>query len=119
MKIQGGTELKQSYTMERSGNLEIGKGNRALQEKGENAEKQAIIPIDEEKVRDVTKSLNNFMDAIMKNLHFEVHKDSGQMMVQVVDAETTKVIKTIPPEELLDLAARIDKMVGLFLDRKV
>jgi flagellar protein FlaG len=40
-------------------------------------------------------------------------------MTQIIDIKTEEVIKEMPPEEMLDLAAKIHKMVGLILDEKV
>ena len=40
-------------------------------------------------------------------------------MVQVIDVNTEEVIKELPPEEMLDLKARIHEMVGILIDEKV
>jgi len=40
-------------------------------------------------------------------------------MVQIVDLKTQEVIKELPPEEMLDLEAKIHEMVGLLIDEKV
>ena len=40
-------------------------------------------------------------------------------MVRVVDKETEKLIREIPPEEFLNLAAKLDEMVGIIFDKKV
>ena len=47
------------------------------------------------------------------DLQFSVHEDSGEIMVTVREESTGEVIREIPPSEMLDLAARIDEMVGL------
>jgi flagellar protein FlaG len=39
-------------------------------------------------------------------------------MVTVVDESTGKVVREIPSQELLDLAAKIDEMVGMIFDQK-
>jgi len=41
------------------------------------------------------------------------------MMVKVVDLNTDEVIKELPPEEMLDLQARIHEMVGILIDETV
>jgi len=63
----------------------------------------------------VQKSLN-----IMHNvdLRFSVHEASGQVMVTVTDESSGKVIREIPPLEILQLAAKLDEMVGMIFDKK-
>jgi len=51
------------------------------------------------------------------NLNFSVHEASGQIMVSVVDKETGDVIREIPSEALLDLAAKLQEAVGLIFDK--
>ncbi len=52
-------------------------------------------------------------------LSFTFHKETKSLVVKVIDPDTNKVIREIPPEELLDLAARIQEMLGLLIDKKV
>jgi hypothetical protein len=37
----------------------------------------------------------------------------------VIDSETSEVIKEIPPEKILDMIAKIEKMIGLIIDEKI
>jgi flagellar protein FlaG len=53
------------------------------------------------------------------NLRFSVHHASGQVMVAVTDEDTGKIIREIPSREMLDLSAKIDKMMGLIFDQKL
>ena len=77
--------------------------------------KRENLPDPEELVADVQKNLN-----IMHNvdLQFSVHKSSGQMMITVIDESTGKVVREIPSSEILELAARMDEMVGMIFDKK-
>jgi len=58
---------------------------------------------------------------IMHNvsLQFSVHEATGRTMVNVTEQETGKLIRQIPPEQVLDLAAKIDEMIGILFDKKV
>lgn len=77
--------------------------------------KRLDLPDLEELAADVLKNLN-----IMHNvdLQFSVHKASGKMMVTVVDESSGKVVREIPSREILELAARMDEMVGMIFDKK-
>ena len=52
------------------------------------------------------------------DLQFSVHKASGQMMVVVREESTGKVIREIPPKEVLNLAAKFDELAGMLLNKK-
>jgi flagellar protein FlaG len=52
------------------------------------------------------------------NLQFSVNKDSGRIMVTVTDETTGKVIREIPPEEIVRFAEKFDEMVGMIFDKK-
>ena len=77
--------------------------------------KRENLPNLEEMAADVQKNLN-----IMHNvdLRFSVHKASGQIMVTVIDESTGKVVREIPQSEILELAAKMDEMVGMIFDKK-
>ena len=69
----------------------------------------------EEKIDD----MNNIMETLEEQLSFELHEKTDRIMTQVVNIKTKEVIKEMPPEEMLDLAAKIHEMVGLLIDEKV
>ncbi|MGM0445230.1 MAG: flagellar protein FlaG [Bacillota bacterium] len=69
----------------------------------------------EEKIED----MNKITETLEENLSFKLHDETERIMVQVVNVKTKEVVKEMPPEEMLDLAAKIHKMVGLLIDEKV
>ncbi len=64
---------------------------------------------------DVQKNMNIIHNV---DLHFSVNKDSGRIMVTVTDETTGKVIREIPPSELVKFADKFDEMVGMIFDQK-
>jgi flagellar protein FlaG len=68
-----------------------------------------------------------FMDAVNQDmqamhqvgLEFSVHKKTGETVVKVVDTNTGKLIRQIPPQEMLDLADKLEDMMGILFDKKV
>ena len=58
---------------------------------------------------------------MMRNvgIQFSVHEPTGRTIIRVVDKETEDLIREIPPEEFLDLAAKLDEMIGILFDKKV
>ena len=57
--------------------------------------------------------------AFNKKLRFEVNEELDQVVVKVIDPETDKVIKELPPEELQRLHLKIKEMIGLLFDETV
>lgn len=70
-------------------------------------------------VEDITDGLNDFMASMNTDIKFLLHQKMGELMVQVVDTKTHKVLRQSPPKELLDSIARIKEFVGLLLDKKI
>ena len=52
-------------------------------------------------------------------LSFAQHEDTGRTMVKVMDKENNQLIRQIPAEDVLDMAAKMDEMIGLLFDEKV
>jgi flagellar protein FlaG len=77
--------------------------------------KRENLPDLEELAADVQKKLNIMHDV---DLRFSVHKPSGRMMVTVIDESTGKVVREIPSSEILELAAKMDEMIGILFDEK-
>ena len=65
------------------------------------------------------EELNKATYIVDKRLRFSIHEESERMQVFVIDNKTQEVIKEIPPEEFLNIVARIQEMVGLLLDERV
>jgi flagellar protein FlaG len=57
--------------------------------------------------------------AFNRRLKFEVDHESHEVTVKVIDGETDKVIKVLPPEELQRLHDSIKETIGFLFDEKV
>lgn len=60
------------------------------------------------------KNLQNQSSA----LEFTVDHDLGRIIVRLVDTRTKEVIRQYPPEEVLEIARQMDKLVGKLLKEK-
>jgi flagellar protein FlaG len=52
-------------------------------------------------------------------LKFIIDHESNEILIKVIDNETDKVIKVLPPEELQRLHSRIRETFGVLFDRMV
>jgi flagellar protein FlaG len=57
--------------------------------------------------------------AFNKRLQYVVNHESNQITVKVIDANTDKVIKVLPPEELQRLADTNIEMIGSLLNEQM
>ncbi len=70
-------------------------------------------------IMDMVASVRENLSAMNKvGLQFAVHESSGRMKVTVIDEDTGKVIREIPSDEVLNLAAKLDEMIGMIFDQK-
>jgi len=74
-------------------------------------EAQSVSVVDEAKVakesddlKQAVIQLNDFVQTVQRNLQFSIDKESGTMVVKVIDAKSEKVIRQMPSEETLKLA---------------
>ena len=48
-----------------------------------------------------------------------MHDETGRTMIKIMDKATEKLIREIPSEDVLNLAAKIEEMIGILFDREV
>ena len=52
-------------------------------------------------------------------LRFFVHEPTGRTVVKVIDKETKEMVREIPAEEILNLATKLDEMMGMIFNKTV
>ncbi len=72
----------------------------------------------QEQVKPTTEALNNFLEFMSADIRFKIHEKSQRLFVQLVSEKDQRVLRQYPPEEFLDMVARIREFVGIFLDKK-
>ncbi len=65
------------------------------------------------------KALEKTFQAFNHRVKLTVNDAINQVVIKVLDAETDKVIKEIPAEEIQRLIARIKEQIGLLVDQKI
>ncbi len=84
---------------------------------GKGAEKPP--PPDAEAVRQAVEHISAFVKSSQRNLEFSLDRETGIMVVKVVDTESGEVIRQIPPEETLAIAKQLDSAQGVLFRSKV
>jgi flagellar protein FlaG len=70
-------------------------------------------------IRATTQDLEHISLAFNRKLKFVIDHESNEVLVKVIDSETDKVIKVLPPEELQRLHQRIRETIGFLFDQRV
>lgn len=71
--------------------------------------------MDAAELESTLETINSYLTEAGSSLSFIRDEASGRSAVQVLD-ESGEVIRQIPPQELLDVYARIRNIVGILLD---
>lgn len=75
--------------------------------------------LNKEQLEGVVKSLNEFIQPTHTSIQFELHEESQEYYVKVVDVSTKETIREIPSKKLLDIYAAMLQSLGLMFDRKI
>ena len=70
-------------------------------------------------LKQATLDLEQIGIAFNRRLKFIIDQESREIIIKVIDNETDKVIKVLPPEELQRLHSRIKETIGFLFDRMV
>ena len=84
--------------------------------KAKEVQAEKITP---EVLKKAIENLNKKLSMLNSQLKIETDEDTGIRVIKVVDKETQKVIRQIPPETVLKIAKYIDEVAGLIFNEKV
>ncbi|MBW1717581.1 MAG: flagellar protein FlaG [Deltaproteobacteria bacterium] len=68
-------------------------------------------------LQEVLEVVQEHFNILGIGLEFAVHEPTGRIKVTVLDKETGEMIREVPPQQVLDLMAKIDEMMGILFDR--
>ena len=88
-------------------------GNRSVSMPAEEVLSREKI---EEHVEEVQERLDSMGSSLVFGLH--VHEQSESIVIQVTDGNSGELVRQFPPEELLELQAKLDDLIGLLFDKK-
>ncbi|MCM2678956.1 flagellar protein FlaG [Echinimonas agarilytica] len=85
-----------------------------IQEAGQNAEN--LTP---EQLEVVVQQLQDFVSTLNRGIAFQVDDESGKDVIKVTNRDTGELVRQIPSEEVLLLAARLSEATGLLVNTEV
>lgn len=99
---------------------------RPVSDRNKKVQKEEAIPqekpkekeeeLKREDVDEVLKFLNESSALFNLSLRFQVHDQTSKIVVSVTNADTEEVIRQIPTQEVLDLAERLNDLVGVLFN---
>ena len=82
-------------------------------EKGTSQEEKASNPQIKKAVEDMNRQMKDSVAV------FGIHEKTNRVIIKIVDKNTDKVIKEFPPEETLDMIAKVWEVAGILVDEKL
>jgi flagellar protein FlaG len=79
-------------------------------------EKRDIKP---EELQKLIEEVKRKFDMLSKYLKIDIDQELEIPVVKIMEKDTNRVIRQIPPEYLLELMKRIDQLLGLLVEREV
>ncbi len=87
--------------------------------KGGAGKEKDSTKVSPEMLEEVIKELERKLSLLNTQLKISIDKDTDMIVVKVIDRETKKVIRQIPPEYVLKIAKYLDEIAGLLYHNKV
>lgn len=113
-RMDGGGSIQQ---VRAGGNTVPDMEVQALATKTQQLESEQPLPM--EKAKQMTESMNTFLESTNTQLRFKFHDKLNEYYVTIVDIETDEVVREIPSKKLMDIHADMREFVGLLVDRKI
>lgn len=85
-----------------------GNAEQKKDEKQKNAEQESL----KKAVEEINKNMVN-TEAV-----FGIHEGTNRVTIKIVDKDSKKLIKELPPEKTLDMIARVWEMAGILVDER-
>ncbi len=89
------------------------KSNDALQQQLNNQQE-----VDNEQLRKAVANVSKHITNQNSELQFGIHEGTHRVTIKVIDRETKKVIKELPPEKTLDMIAKAWELAGIMVDER-
>ena len=90
--------------------------NKAEKKDNDNTNDTRQNQASNEQIKQAVDKLNKSMSN--SEAVFGIHEKTNRVTIKIVDKETKKVIKELPPEKTLDMIAKVWEMAGIMVDEK-
>lgn len=116
MKIQGTDPSGSTQFRKSSPGPQVRQDFQKVVESVNNPEENKNKETTLQQLEQAVEQLNKTMTTYNTELRFELHKESREMQVSVINSQTDEVIRKIPPDKILNIIAHVKEMLGLIVD---
>jgi flagellar protein FlaG len=78
----------------------------------------SAIAQDPAAIESSVRQINDYVQTLNRDIEFSVDKEHNRTIIKVIDSDTGEVIRQLPPEDVLQLAKRLEQMDGLLVREK-
>ena len=72
----------------------------------------------QQELTELAAQLNDEIAPLTSDIRFGFSEEIGQLMVNVVDANTGEVIRQFPTEEAIEIMTKMKELIGMLFDKK-
>jgi flagellar protein FlaG len=83
-----------------------------------NDENNVDKPVTEENVKKAVDKFNPLLEENDTHFEYEIYGKFKDTVLKLVDNNTKKVIKEIPPKNIIDMVNKFCELAGLFVNKK-
>ena len=112
------TQQLNSKTVQALNQRQAVKTQETLRNQLQQKEKLKNEKISAEVIEKVVEELKKKLSMLNTQLQIRIDKDTNITVVKVIDKQTHKVIRQIPPEYVLKIAKYLDEIAGILLNEK-
>ena len=76
------------------------------------------VRVEPQDLEAAVENLREFVSDMQRELQFSVDEDSGRTIITVIDSDSGKIIRQIPPEEILQIARSVSDGAFNLIDRR-
>ena len=96
-----------------------GEGSGRLAEREQARRQQARKEgSNEDLLAQAERRVNEALEKLDFRLNFSIDEEAEELVVKVVDPDSDEVIRELPPEEMRELAQRMEELTGILLDER-
>lgn len=94
--------------------------NKVIEEKiinlTQRQQRTILKPINVTVLEKMIEAVNRALSTENIKVQLKVHKPTNIIVIKIIDTETNKVIREIPPEKILEMIEKLQEIVGLIVD---
>jgi len=109
LRIKPDTDKKSVNTVPEKTSTEISQVGEIIREN---------VKVNREVLQKSIDEINQNIRIFNTKLSFSVDEPTGKTVIKVSDRETEEVIRVIPPLEFLKIAAKLNEIIGMIIDKK-